>query len=143
LKSREEAKPMPARILDGRPLAAAVRADLQPLARVYRERHGHHATLAILHVGRDAAADVYTKNLLRNAEALEVAVRLVALPAEVDEAGLRAAIQALNDDARIQGILIELPLPPHLSQRVVAESVSPEKDVDGISLRRHQPAQHW
>jgi len=126
---------MPARILDGRPFAAAVRADLLPLARAHRERHGAPATLAILRAGSDAASDVYAKSLLRGAEALEMDVRLVALPAEIDDAGLRAAIGALNDDPQIQGILVEAPLPAHLSQRSVAEAISPAKDVDGISTR--------
>ncbi len=124
---------MSARLLEGRRIAAAVRADLAPLARAFRERHGRPATLAILRVAPDAAADLYTKSLSRNAGALGVAVRLATLSPEVDDAGLRAAIHALNDDPQIQGILVEAPLPPHLSQRSVAEAISPSKDVDGIS----------
>jgi methylenetetrahydrofolate dehydrogenase (NADP+)/methenyltetrahydrofolate cyclohydrolase len=126
---------MPARILEGRTIAAAVRADLVPLARAYREATGRPATLAILHSGGDPASDVYTKALLRSADTVGVAVRLVALPADVDDAGLRAAITALNDDAYVQGILVELPLPKHLSPRAVAETIDPSKDVDGISMR--------
>jgi methylenetetrahydrofolate dehydrogenase (NADP+) / methenyltetrahydrofolate cyclohydrolase len=126
---------MPARILDGRPLAAAVRADLLPLARAHRQRHGAPATLAILRAGSDAASAVYAKSLQRAAEALEMDARLVTLPEEIDDAGLRASIAALNDDVGIQGILVEAPLPRHLSQRSVAEAISPAKDVDGISTR--------
>jgi methylenetetrahydrofolate dehydrogenase (NADP+)/methenyltetrahydrofolate cyclohydrolase len=124
---------MGARILDGRRIAATVRADLAPLARAFRERHGRPATLAILRAGDDAASDLYTKSLLRNAEAIAMDVRVVTLSADVDDAGLCAAIQALNGDPQIQGILVQAPLPPHLAQRTVAEAIDPAKDVDGIS----------
>lgn len=124
---------MSARLLEGRRIARRVHADLLPLAHAYRERHGTPATLAILRVGDDAAADLYAKSLQRVGESLDMAVRLATLPPDVDDPGLRAAIHALNDDTRIQGILVAAPLPPQLSQRTVAQAIDPAKDVDGIS----------
>ncbi len=124
---------MSARLLEGKRIARRVHAELAPLARAYRERHGSPAALAILRVGDDAAADLYAKRLQRTVDTLDMAVRLVSLAPDIGEPELRAAIQALNDDSRIQGILVEAPLPPQLSQRTVAEALDPAKDVDGIS----------
>ena len=60
---------------------------------------------------------------------------LVNLPRKTSDDRLRAAIETLNADAAVQGILVQLPLPPHLSQRTVADAMDPRKDVDGISFR--------
>ena len=126
---------MTARVLDGRRIAEAVREDLRALAEDYRQRKGRSAGLAIVQVGAQAASSVYVKNLLRAAAAVGVAASLVTLPEDVDDEALRAGIKALNNDDTVQGILMQLPLPPHLSQRTVAEAINPRKDVDGISLR--------
>ncbi|MEO7001808.1 MAG: bifunctional 5,10-methylenetetrahydrofolate dehydrogenase/5,10-methenyltetrahydrofolate cyclohydrolase [Ktedonobacterales bacterium] len=126
---------MTARVLDGRRIVEAVRDDLRALAEDYRQRKGRPAGLAIVQVGAQAASSVYVKNLLRTAEAVGVAASLVTLPEDVDDEALRAGIKALNNDDMVQGILMQLPLPPHLAQLTVAEAISPRKDVDGISLR--------
>ncbi len=126
---------MTARILDGRAIAEGVRADLLALAQADNERFGGPAGLAILRVGEHPSSEIYTRSLLRASEALGVAASVIEMPEDIDDAGLRAAIEALNADERIHGILMQLPLPPHLSQRTVAEAMDPRKDVDGISLR--------
>src|SRR6185437_4064462 len=79
--------------------------------------------------------EVYLRTILRAAEAIGIAASVVALAADTDDAALRAALEALNADDRVDGILMQLPLPPQLSQRTVAEAMDPRKDVDGISLR--------
>jgi methylenetetrahydrofolate dehydrogenase (NADP+)/methenyltetrahydrofolate cyclohydrolase len=124
-----------ARILDGRRIARAVRDDLKALAAADDVRFGAPAGLAIVRVGRDASSEVYTRALLRASELIGVRAHALVLPEETDEPGLRAGIEALNADSSIHGILMQLPLPPHLSQRVVAETIDPRKDVDGISTR--------
>ena len=126
---------MTARILDGRRIARAVRDDLKALADADDTRFGAPAGLAIVRVGRDASSEVYTRALLRASELIGVRAHALVLPEETDEPGLRAGIEALNADSSIHGILMQLPLPPHLSQRVVAETIDPRKDVDGISTR--------
>ncbi|HEX8033864.1 MAG TPA: bifunctional 5,10-methylenetetrahydrofolate dehydrogenase/5,10-methenyltetrahydrofolate cyclohydrolase [Ktedonobacterales bacterium] len=126
---------MAATILDGRRIANLVRQDLLALAAEDRARHGRPAGLVIVRVGDEASSAVYTHALLRASERVGVAASTVALSADIDDAGLRGAIEALNADDNVQGILIQLPLPPHLSQRTVAEAIDPRKDVDGISLR--------
>lgn len=126
---------MPAQILDGRRLARDVQSDLLALAAEYRERVGRAAGLAVLRVGNDPASAVYTNNLIRISGAIGVETSVIALEGDIDDAGLRACIEALNADDAVQGILTPLPLPAHLSQRTVAEAIDPRKDVDGISLR--------
>lgn len=126
---------MPALLLDGRAIAKVVRGELRALAEEYAERHGHAAGLAILCVGAQPASDVYVRQLQREAEQVGVRATLVTLAEDIEDAALHASIEALNDDDETQGLLVQMPLPPHLSPRIVAEAVSPRKDVDGISMR--------
>ncbi len=122
-------------ILDGRKVARAVRDDVRALAQAYKDRKGSPAGLAIAQVGEAVASDVYTRALLRAAESVGVRASVVTLPEDIDDEGLRAAIETLNADDETQGILMQLPLPPQLSPRTVAEAIDPHKDVDGASLR--------
>jgi methylenetetrahydrofolate dehydrogenase (NADP+)/methenyltetrahydrofolate cyclohydrolase len=124
-----------ATVLNGRVIARAVRADIAKLAAEDAEVYGAPAGLAILRIGNDPASNVYTEALMRTSAQVGVVARVVELPETVDDDGLRQQIEALNDDPSVQGILTQLPLPPHLSQRTVAETVDPQKDVDGISVR--------
>lgn len=126
---------MTARILDGKRIAQAVRDDLVAMAANDESRFGMPAGLAIVRVGQDPSSEVYTRALLRASERIGVRANVLVLPDEIDESGLRAGIEALNADTSIHGILMQLPLPSHLSQRVVAETIDPRKDVDGISTR--------
>ncbi|HZC05480.1 MAG TPA: bifunctional 5,10-methylenetetrahydrofolate dehydrogenase/5,10-methenyltetrahydrofolate cyclohydrolase [Ktedonobacterales bacterium] len=126
---------MPATLLDGRAIAKVVREELRALAEDYVGRHGHIAGLAIICVGARPSSDVYVRQLLREAEQIGVRATLVTLAEDIQDAALRAGIEALNDDDETQGLLVQMPLPPHLSPRTVAEAVSPRKDVDGISMR--------
>ncbi|HEU5347323.1 MAG TPA: bifunctional 5,10-methylenetetrahydrofolate dehydrogenase/5,10-methenyltetrahydrofolate cyclohydrolase [Ktedonobacterales bacterium] len=126
---------MTARILDGKRIAQAVREDLKEMAASDEARYGAPAGLAIVRVGQDPSSEVYTRALLRASARIGVRANVLTLPDEIDESGLRAGIEALNADSSIHGILMQLPLPPHLSQRVVAETIDSRKDVDGISTR--------
>jgi methylenetetrahydrofolate dehydrogenase (NADP+)/methenyltetrahydrofolate cyclohydrolase len=126
---------MSARILDGRGIAEGVRADLLALAQADNERFGGPAGLAILRVGEHPSTEIYTRALLRTSAAIGVDASVIDMPEDVDDVALRAGIEALNADERVHGTLMELPLPPQLSQRAVAETMDPRKDVDGISLR--------
>lgn len=126
---------MAAQLLDGRAIAALVRDELRTLAEDYALRHGHAAGLAIVRVGAQPASDVYVRQLLREAERIGVRGTLVTLDDDIEDAALRAGIEALNDDDDTQGMIVQMPLPAHLSTRAVAEAISPRKDVDGISMR--------
>ena len=125
---------MRARLLEGRAIGEAVRATLVPLAAQRARELGHAPGLAIVHVGADRASLVYSRRLVQLAAGIGVSARVVDLPTAIDDAGLAAALLALNAEPMVQGILMELPLPAHLSQRTVAESLDAAKDVDGISI---------
>ena len=126
---------MTARVLDGRIIAASVRADLESIAAAYQQAHGRSATLAILAIGHDPASGIYTNSLRRAALSLGMEARHIELAEDITDVDLRHAIQNLNADSDVQGILVEFPLPSHLSQQVVAEAIDQRKDVDGIGIR--------
>lgn len=126
---------MSAKILDGRSIATTVRAELTALAAHHAERTGRRGGLAIVCVGAQPSSDVYVRQLIRAADSIGVNSTLVTLPDDIDNAGLRAGIAALNDDDETQGLLVQMPLPARFSTLDVAEAISPRKDVDGISIR--------
>lgn len=126
---------MTAEILDGRALGAEIKAELRDEVRRYLQERGRPPGLAIVRVGGDAASGMYSKAILRVAEDVGVRASLEELPAETPADELLAMLQYLNVDEATQGILVEMPLPPHLSQQMVADTVTSEKDIDGISPR--------
>ncbi len=126
---------MTAEILDGRALGAEIKAELRDEVRRYLQEQGRPPGLAIVRVGGDAASGMYSKAILRVAEDVGVRASLEELPAQTSADELLAMLQYLNVDEATQGILVEMPLPPHLSQKMVADTVTSEKDIDGISPR--------
>jgi len=99
------------------------------------QEQGRSPGLAIVRVGGDAASGMYSKAILRVAEVVGVRARLEELPEQTPADELRAILQHLNADEATQGILVQMPLPAHLSQKMVADTVTPAKDIDGISPR--------
>ena len=85
-------------------------------------------------VGEDPASQVYVRNKIRDCAEVGIRSELIELPATVAEAELLGRIDALNADAAVHGILIQLPLPPHVQIRNVLERISVDKDVDGFHL---------
>ena len=127
---------MPAQILDGRTLGAIIKEELKAKARKRAEELGWPPGLAIVRVGEDPASAVYTRQLLRVAAELGIEAQLVTLESDhtLDET-LAEEITRLNNDVHVQGILLQMPLPTHLSQQSAANAISATKDVDGISPR--------
>ncbi len=124
---------MTATILDGRALSAVMRAELQEEVQRYIQRRGEAPGLVIVRVGGDAASGVYSKAILRMARDLGVQAALEQLPEETTQEQLRSQLLRLNKDGAIHGIIVQMPLPAHLSQRVVVETMAAEKDIDGIT----------
>ena len=122
---------MAARILDGKSLAAQVRAAVKREAAALSQR-GIRPGLAVVLAGDNPASRVYVRNKLRASEDTGVRSELYELPASVSEEALLDRVLALNDDPEIHGILVQLPLPKHLNAHKVLETVSPAKDVDGF-----------
>jgi methylenetetrahydrofolate dehydrogenase (NADP+) / methenyltetrahydrofolate cyclohydrolase len=127
---------MSAQILDGRALGNIIKEELKTKARKRAEELGWPPGLAIVRVGEEAASVVYTRQLLRVAAEIGVEAQLISLSSDhtVDET-LSEEITRLNNDSHIQGIIIQMPLPPHLSQHSAADAIASSKDVDGISPR--------
>ncbi|HYK84201.1 MAG TPA: bifunctional 5,10-methylenetetrahydrofolate dehydrogenase/5,10-methenyltetrahydrofolate cyclohydrolase [Ktedonobacteraceae bacterium] len=126
---------MTAHILDGRAMGAEIKAELREQIRTYTELQGRPPGLVIVRVGGDAASGVYSKAILRVANDVGVAARLEQLSEQVSPDELRAMLLSLNNDEATQGIIVQMPLPTHLSQKMVADTIASNKDIDGISPR--------
>jgi methylenetetrahydrofolate dehydrogenase (NADP+)/methenyltetrahydrofolate cyclohydrolase len=124
-----------ATILDGRAMGVEIKAELRAdIARYVREQ-GMPPGLVIVRIGGDTASGMYSKAILRVAEEIGLQARLDQLPTRISSDELRAMILQLNCDETVQGIIVQMPLPGHLSQKMVADTISPSKDIDGISSR--------
>ncbi|MBV9256538.1 MAG: bifunctional 5,10-methylenetetrahydrofolate dehydrogenase/5,10-methenyltetrahydrofolate cyclohydrolase [Ktedonobacteraceae bacterium] len=124
---------MTATILDGKAMGMQIRAELREDIHRYTEVRGQAPGLVIVRVEGDAASGVYTKAILRIAADIGVQARLESLSATASADELHALLLQLNNDAATQGIIVQMPLPPHLSQKMVADTIAMEKDIDGIS----------
>jgi len=122
---------MAARILDGKSLAAQVRAAVKKEVAALSQR-GIRPGLAVVLAGDSPASRVYVRNKARACEETGVRSELYELPAGVSEEALLDRVLALNDDPDVHGILVQLPLPRHVNAYKVLETVSPAKDIDGF-----------
>ena len=123
---------MPARIIDGKGVAAALRTALAARVAAFTARHGRAPGLAVLLVGSDVASQVYVRSKRRACEEVGMASFAHDLPVDTTEADLLALIERLNADPAVDGILLQLPLPAHIHPEVVLERIDPAKDVDGF-----------
>lgn len=124
---------MTARPIDGNALATSIRAEVAQRVQALTAR-GHRPGLAVILVGENAASQVYVKHKVADCESVGMHSVLDRHPADLPEAELLARIRALNDDPAIDGILVQLPLPPHIDAQRVIETISPAKDVDGFHV---------
>jgi methylenetetrahydrofolate dehydrogenase (NADP+)/methenyltetrahydrofolate cyclohydrolase len=122
-----------ARILLGKPVAAAITESVRDGVAAFVERYGYVPTLAVMTVGPTPAAERYTETLRKQSAAVGLAFERVALDPDSDEATLRTRIVELNHRPQIAGVLVQMPLPDHLPQTIVGETLDPYKDVDGIT----------
>lgn len=125
---------MGARIFDGKALAATLRGEVRARVQRLREATGRVPGLAAVLVGEDPASASYVRSKVKACGEVGIASRHLAPAADIPQAELQAMIGALNADPAIHGILVQLPLPKHLDERVVLESVAAEKDVDGFTF---------
>jgi methylenetetrahydrofolate dehydrogenase (NADP+) / methenyltetrahydrofolate cyclohydrolase len=122
-----------ATILDGRAMGMELRAELREDVGRYTQEWGRAPGLVIVRVGGDAASGVYSKAILRIANDVGVQARLDQLPDSTSPDELRSTLLQLNNDSATHGIIVQMPLPVHLSQQMVVETIAAEKDIDGIS----------
>lgn len=118
--------------IDGKAKAAEITAAVTGGASRLAAESGITPGLAVVIVGEDPASQVYVRNKKRTAEACGFRSVEHALPADVEQAELLAVVSALNEDPGVHGILVQLPLPAHLDEQLVTQSILPSKDVDGF-----------
>ena len=123
---------MSAIIYDSRPLVAQLTEELQREATQFRSLHHRSARLTQIIVGHDAAAEVYSRQLVRACRTIGLGCATLVYPFEMDEEELRTEVATLNDDAGTDGVVLLLPLPIDIRQRIVTDVLRPEKDVDGL-----------
>ena len=132
---------MSARIIDGAALAKKLRADIRETLESLGGSGSQRVTsganrpgLTVVLVGDDPASRVYVRNKIKACAEAGIDSRLIELAATATEAELLAHVAALNADAGVHGILVQLPLPAHFNSHRVIEAIEPAKDVDGFHV---------
>jgi len=119
-------------IIDGRELAESIRQEITASAKRFYSQHKVLPKLAAVLVGDDPASHVYVRNKVRACEQVGLESESHHLPADIPETDLLALIDRLNEAADVDGILLQLPLPAHISKIKALDRISPAKDVDGL-----------
>ncbi len=126
---------MSAMIFDSHPLVARMTAELQSEANQFRKQYQRSPRLAQIEAGHASAAEIYSRQLVRACRSIGLGCSVITYPFEINEDELRAEVARLNDDPHTDGVVLLLPLPAHIRQRVVTDVLAPEKDVDGLGSR--------
>jgi methylenetetrahydrofolate dehydrogenase (NADP+)/methenyltetrahydrofolate cyclohydrolase len=124
---------MSAQLIDGVKLSQQLRAEIAQRAAALTAA-GKQPGLAVIIVGEDPASQVYVRNKVKACNDVGFHSVLEKYDADLSEADLLARIDALNNDPKIHGILVQMPLPRHINPQRVIEAISPRKDVDGYSV---------
>ena len=123
---------MSAIVMDGKAVAAKVRAEVAIRAREFAGKFGRRPGLAVVQVGQDPASSVYVRNKRRASMEAEIESFAHDLPETTSQAEVLDLVHALNRNPRVDGILVQLPLPKGIDANVVMDAVDPAKDVDGF-----------
>lgn len=123
---------MSAKIIDGKAIAAGIRREVKQAVQQRATQGRRPPGLAVILVGKDPASEVYVNNKRKACNDADFVSRSFDLPADTSEDALLKLIDELNDDATIDGILVQLPLPNHIDSETVIERIHPDKDVDGF-----------
>lgn len=118
-------------IIDGKRISQEIKDELKEKVAALKEQ-GIEGTLAVIQVGNDPASSVYVNNKKKACEYIGIGSLAYELPEETTEEELLALIEKLNNDAKVNGILVQLPVPKHIDEEKIIKTISPEKDVDGF-----------
>jgi methylenetetrahydrofolate dehydrogenase (NADP+)/methenyltetrahydrofolate cyclohydrolase len=123
---------MTANLIDGKKIASDLRAQIGARVAALQSAHNLTPGLAVVLVGEDAASQVYVRN--KGVATKEAGMNSLEfrLPADTAQDALLDKVRALNEDAEVHGILVQFPVPDQISQQAVIDTISPEKDVDGL-----------
>ncbi|MFT6916685.1 MAG: methylenetetrahydrofolate dehydrogenase (NADP+)/methenyltetrahydrofolate cyclohydrolase [Motiliproteus sp.] len=120
-------------MIDGKAFAKKLRAEVAVRAESFAQERGRQPGLAVVQVGSDPASEVYVRTKIRQAAETGIASFQHLLEVAATETELLALIESLNHDNRVDGILVQLPLPETINTRTVIEAIDPTKDVDGFT----------
>src|SRR5512145_3396351 len=123
---------MAARIIDGKAIARNLRREVREATDRLAARGPRRPGLAVILVGTDPASQIYVRNKRAACEECGIVSVSHDLPESTSEADLGALIERLNADDTIDGILVQVPLPSHIDQETIIETIDPAKDVDGF-----------
>jgi methylenetetrahydrofolate dehydrogenase (NADP+)/methenyltetrahydrofolate cyclohydrolase len=121
-----------ARLLEGGPLAEEIRRAVAEDVASFTARRGRAPGLRVVIVGRDAPSAVYLERILRGCAKVGIDAGFVELEGEATEASVTTAVRELNEDPAVDGVIVQMPLPPTIRLRAVIEAIDPAKDIDGI-----------
>jgi methylenetetrahydrofolate dehydrogenase (NADP+)/methenyltetrahydrofolate cyclohydrolase len=121
-------------LIDGKAFAATVRSDVATRVAAYKDQFGGVPGLAVVLVGADPASEIYVRNKGKMTRETGMESFEHKLPADTSEKDLLALVEDLNRDVRVHGILVQLPLPGHISEQKVIATIDPQKDVDGFHV---------
>lgn len=119
-------------IIDGKQISASLKEALREQVAAFPEKYGRVPHLTVVRVGEDPASVVYVRNKAKACEACGIRNTTLVLPEETTEEALLDRVRSLNADEGVDGILVQLPLPQHISEAKVIETIAREKDVDGF-----------
>lgn len=120
-----------AMIIDGKTISAQIKDELKEKA-AKKRKAGVNVTLAVIQVGDDPASSVYVRNKKKGCEYIGIGSESYELPEQTSQEELLKLIDELNHKEEINGILVQLPLPPHIDEDTIIKAIDPKKDVDGF-----------
>ena len=120
------------KIIDGKALAADMRAEIKHSVELYRNEYGRDVGLAVVMVGENSASAIYVRNKIKACEEVGIKSFAYYLPQDISQEQLKEHIKALVTDDKIDGILVQLPLPDHICADEILRLIPAEKDVDGF-----------
>lgn len=118
--------------IDGKGIAQKTLAYIEKEHKLLKDKYGRAAGLAVIMAGDNPASEIYVKNKIKACETAGIYSRTIKLDENVTEKNLIEEIEKLNKDDKIDGILVQLPLPVHIDELKIINAISPEKDVDGF-----------
>ena len=119
-------------IIDGKKVAAELRSQLKKKVDELKSKYNAVPGLAVILVGEDAPSKIYVRNKEKSAVEVGLNSEVIRYPADLEEKSLLDKIRELNNNEKVSGILVQLPLPKHINKRKVIETIAHEKDVDGF-----------
>lgn len=120
------------KIIDGKGFSKKVQQQVKEEHEILKDKTGKTAGLAVIIVGENPASQVYIRNKTRACENVGFYSETIELPASISEDELVEEVKKLNENDKINGILVQLPLPNHIDEMKIINTISPEKDVDGF-----------